>query len=60
MEENGSFRFVTIKKFADQTGIPVFSIREMVKSGVIPGSKLGKRYMIDTVEAEKILQEHGI
>lgn len=54
-----SKRFLTVNKFAEESGLSKYAIRNGIKNGTIPSFPSGNRFLIDTEKFEE-QQSRGV
>ncbi len=46
---------LTVEEVAEYLRVSIYTVREMIKSGKLPGVKLGKSYRIKRADVEKLV-----
>jgi excisionase family DNA binding protein len=46
---------LTVEEVAEYLRVSIYTVREMIKSGKLPGVKLGKSYRIKRADVERLV-----
>ena len=53
-----SSRLVTTEELSTIISVPVWSLRKMIRDGIIPACKVGKKYLLDPEEVIQEIKTH--